>query len=195
MTKKSRRSFLQDAATLLVLPAASTIVPAALEDILGVNKVVAQDRPRTSPGEASAGQLAPGASISEQLTYSIHLRNFDTHSILGRISPANVGVANFNIIHTPTRYRIDATSRIDAYGSWVQLNSVVSGAFSYEDGMPQFQPQYYWFHYEEGGTGSSSKEFLSDIHFYVDSTAIVTVDSLCGYEFFSSDHEGTPDYS
>lgn len=153
MTKKSRREFFWDAAKLLMVPVAAAIVPATLEDILDVNGVEAQSQ-------------SPPNEVREQLSFNISLRDYDTQNfIVGRITRSSVGTATLNVAHTPTTYRIQISSRIDILGAWITMQSNLRGTFFHSNGSPQFQPQFYWLRYEEGGRGTTHKLFVADIHF------------------------------
>lgn len=166
MTKKSRREFLRNIAPLLVLPAAS-IVPVTLEDILDLNGVEAQDRRQAPNGAGASGQATAPVSVTERLSFNIALRNYDTHSIMGRIDRTSVGEATLNAVHTSSTYHIQINSLIDrnVFGSWVRMQSNLRGTFSHVNGTPNFQPRYYWLRYQEGGRGTTPKDFVADIHF------------------------------
>ncbi len=150
MTKKSRRDFLYDAGRLLLIPAAASIVPATLEDILDINDARAQ---------------SPSGEIHEHHAFTIGLQNYETHSILGRIDQTNVGSAVLHTSHTPSTYHTRITSTIDVHGSWVRMQANLHGTYAHTGRQPRFRPRYYWLRYREGGNGTTPKTFLTDIHF------------------------------
>ncbi len=153
MKNHTRRRFLRDAATILLLPVTASITSATLEDLLEKNDAHAQET------------MPPQEEVQERLSFTISLRDYETHSILGRIDRANVGQASFHVRHTQDAYRISINSSIDVLGSWVRMQARLSGAFLHDGGYPQFRPRRYWLSYREGGEGLTQKEFMATIYF------------------------------